>query len=690
MKFSAPDFKNLDYKQLLLDHGEKFAVGLAGLIVLFALLGTPWTPYQEAPAKLQQDAKDADARISAAKWPDEERRKYSAADILGVQLALMGKPIDLDRLKFTTDLSFRLYRDPKRHDDPKFRTIEFLIASSHRFSILEHSDFVGTEDGRGDMGSDSGMGGNGREKPAGTGTPGKVRVRKPAKTGTGSGDTPMGAGGDTTPMSGSGYGPPQGGPSGNPGGAAAAQAPTIAPGGMDDMGMGGEGGEVSSGQPHGRNVVAVRGIFNIYKQMAAYIQALDLNLSLDNPGDRAIVRSKVVILNFRLQRRVSLDGGKTWGNWQMVDIKPALDYFANKVAEWETDVVEQRVTHHNLTFPLPRRLRLVWGAAATHPRLKNYELSSEAREQQEKINQAAAENKNDEEKAEPKNTGPSVSDIVKNLNNARQQMASNADAREQLRNSLEKEYDPMGENKKKIDRIEAQVTAVGNLFLFRYFDFEVKPGLGYQYRVKVVFQNPNYKKPASQLAEGKGNTRFEPFKESAYSDPTQAAFVPLETSYFLTRFNKTIRETSLIPASVRMDIFQWIPEIGAVVHGKLKKLTVGQMVGGVDTNTDRVDWINWIRNPEEETIFNTNVMLIDIAGGGKPVSEEIARDLKLSSQQKATVGNRNEVIVVDELGRLKRLNRTSSRQGLSAAQAAWNGVEGTIALSKKETTTEDG
>jgi hypothetical protein len=61
--------------------------------------------------------------------------------------------------------------------------------------------------------------------------------------------------------------------------------------------------------------------------------------------------------------------------------------------------------------------------------------------------------------------------------------------------------------------MSAKITAVGNLLLFRYFDFDVQPGYAYRYRVKLKLMNPNYERPVNEVmdpAYAEGESRWSP------------------------------------------------------------------------------------------------------------------------------------------------------------------------------------
>jgi hypothetical protein len=72
------NLKNLDYKQVAIDHGEKMVLGLIGLLVLGILAGTSWTSYDKDPEELVAKVSTGEEQLRASVWPDDEREKFES------------------------------------------------------------------------------------------------------------------------------------------------------------------------------------------------------------------------------------------------------------------------------------------------------------------------------------------------------------------------------------------------------------------------------------------------------------------------------------------------------------------------------------------------------------------------------------------------------------------------------------
>ncbi len=102
-------------------------------------------------------------------------------------------------------------------------------------------------------------------------------------------------------------------------------------------------------------------------------------------------------------------------------------------------------------------------------------------------------------------------------------------------------------------------TAGPQFLLFRFFDFEVKPGVQYRYRVKLLLLNPNLGVEPRRLQNAE--LAKEKTLESDWSEPTAAIVVPR---------NDRMRVVSVKPAT-RLDttatvlIMKWLEDTGAQV-----------------------------------------------------------------------------------------------------------------------------
>jgi hypothetical protein len=144
--------------------------------------------------------------------------------------------------------------------------------------------------------------------------------------------------------------------------------------------------------------------------------------------------------------------------------------------------------------------------------------------------------------------------------------------------------------------------------LFRFFDFNVKPGKTYKYRVRLVLTNPNYAKPKRYLADPK--LAAEEVLYTDWSESTPEVFVPSGSELLAGDVNpKTptakvmVRQFDQENAITAVHIFDMTR--GSTANEKAVKVPTPARLG-VSTS------------PEEEEIdFATNATVVDLAGGDK-------------------------------------------------------------------------
>ena len=74
--------------------------------------------------------------------------------------------------------------------------------------------------------------------------------------------------------------------------------------------------------------------------------------------------------------------------------------------------------------------------------------------------------------------------------------------------------------------MQERLTAVGRLYLFRFLDFQVEPGMAYRYRVKMVLRNPNFKRAYDEV-ENEAFTK----KETCETDWSNISNPAVRTGY---------------------------------------------------------------------------------------------------------------------------------------------------------------
>lgn len=144
--------------------------------------------------------------------------------------------------------------------------------------------------------------------------------------------------------------------------------------------------------------------------------------------------------------------------------------------------------------------------------------------------------------------------------------------------------------------------------LFRFFDFDVKPGKTYKYRVRLVLTNPNFAKPKRYLADPK--LAAEEVLYTDWSESTPEVFVPLGSELLAGDVNpKTptakvmVRQFDQENAITAVHVFDMTRGSTANEHA-VKVPTPPKL--GVSTTTE-----------EEEIDFTTNATVVDLSGGDK-------------------------------------------------------------------------
>jgi hypothetical protein len=122
------------------------------------------------------------------------------------------------------------------------------------------------------------------------------------------------------------------------------------------------------------------------------------------------------------------------------------------------------------------------------------------------------------------------------------------------------------------DSIENSLTSIPEYLLFRYFDFDVRPGVAYRYRARLTLTNPNFGTPPQlinrpEVAQGK--TRLTP-----WSKPTPPTVIPRDVEVFLADVTSEYGVTQ-----AKMKVVQWLPEVGTLVE-KTLPIAPGSRIAG--------------------------------------------------------------------------------------------------------------
>jgi hypothetical protein len=421
------------------------------------------------------------------------------------------------------------------------------------------------------------------------------------------------------------------------------------------MGMGGmEGMEGGMGfqsnmKGHGYPFVSVRGVFEFKEQVRKIAEAIH-----KSPTEAYRVFE---IIDFELQRQVLEVSPDQWSDWSKVDPNVLRDVIKS-AAGLAPDPVQAAVTDTAITCPLPQRVFGIWDNQATHPLLKEFQLSESEMENELKYQYALLKSFMEQKKNLPE-TGVQKKGFSDMMFDARQlqqgvmgldssydmpasasmmmggmgmegdpsygggispgygapgiqglgmrtgQAMGSADAAfKKFAESLADVIDPDEKDKQLREYIQKRSQAAGSLLLFRYLDFNVVPGRTYRYRVRLELRNPNYRQNiasaggVAQVVDGE--TRLTPWSEVA-----GPITVDDTVKYYVSRVEPA--RVRLFP-EVRMNVFQYDQALGTTVQ-QYVNVAYGQNVGG-KAKAEQIDPAKQSKE-EKEYVFKSNDVLVD-------------------------------------------------------------------------------
>jgi hypothetical protein len=195
--------------------------------------------------------------------------------------------------------------------------------------------------------------------------------------------------------------------------------------------------------------------------------------------------------------------------------------------------------------------------------------------------------------------------------------------------------------------------------LFRYFDFDVQPGMAYRYRLKLELRNPNFERPYEEV-EDQAVTKG-PYRETGWSNISNPTVVPETTKYYLKNVERDpVRDDKYNRKPVaNVAMYEWDANFGTMLADTLRILNVGQFIAEKKKS--------WVLDPgtptyeEKEVAFATDDMLVD-ASGDLELLPELHPDLQLKPEKgrkDVQVGMLADALVVTGNGELKTLDSMS-------------------------------
>ncbi|MEW4488373.1 hypothetical protein AB1L42_09850 [Thalassoglobus sp. JC818] len=692
-----------DIKKSAINHVEKVVFGIVVVVVLMGLIGTQWSPYQGTPGEILQRVNTGEVNLAGNRWPEEEREKFQDTETDPVVDGTLYASVD----PRPWELSERMFKLAEGQDEPvrepELDAPESLIATSSRvfLRMADEPESLSEEEELASLSTeeepeDSIFGDELAERPAGAGgLGGGYPGGYDSGQAQGYGDLAIELGynggydGDYDSSYGSSY-----------------------PGGYGGGGYGGPGGPGMSGPSlpkqngQGYHFVAVRAVFPLWDQIKKFAEATNTSTRM--------AAALFQIVDFELERQMLQPDGKTWGPWEPVDINVAFDVLDN-VAGFEPDVVNSVITNSVITMPLPMRISGAWINTATHERIKNFVLSKDEMEIELKMNEALLKKLADSKKqiVETRVKRGGFNDFQFDSGEMQSQLMGygnpyggggygggyggsgygggydgggydgggypggyggssfgGSGRRGRGRNkstetnpTMQTLVDEIAEGaedetatKKKIEEwINGRLSAVGQLLLFRYFDFSVEPGRSYQYRVRFVLENPNFGKRIADagglqhVVEGETRT-------TDWSNVTDPVRVDDELMFFLTEVSSP-RSTRVLPTA-KVDVYQWDTEYGTMVNQKIEVHPGQDLAGTADAEV--IDLGEQTMEQEKYT-FTADTYLVDAIEDLRIDSDfhsgelvEASLQLKLPRGYSDRFRNDGQILVKNRDGMLER------------------------------------
>lgn len=637
--------KSIDFKALFVNHGEKMGLGLIVLIVLVALSSTSWSRYEKSPDELKTKISEANNRITSPSniWPQAKSEQYVVVDYSGKARDVF-TGLNTAKYEFTTPLFWPLYRKKEKAREPELSVPQLLIAEEGLAVLLMRpaqaemtgGEFAGTEGG-----TRSTENANSDIRPVEGSNIRPVLGAPPA------GQTPMttGSGGlGINPTTARGRGPAH---------ETAGPPPGMYPPGMMPQGSTGMG--TGGGTARGVRFIAVRAVVPIKEQIERAMRALNMNY--------ADASAAIEYTDFVLQRQTAVPGPNPWsGEWETLDPARSLEVISE--SEWDdADPVPSDLQDVAITSPLPRRLLRYWGDAATHPSIKHFRLSDAERDRENKLVQQLME------EAERLNlTNVQVgrkrgfADVSNDVRGLTKTMMAGSEGNNVMQ-MMARQMNESGGNGPRmgVPDIQNRLTASGRLYLFRYIDFDVQPGMAYRYQVRLQLRNPNFKR-AYEEVENPDITKEE-YIMTGWSNISNPAVVPNTVNYFLKEIERDpVREERSKRPVASIAMFEWDAKIGTMWADTLKILSVGQFISEKKKSLVLDPAIPSFE--EKEVPFTTEDVLVDAAGDVE-LSPELHPDLQLKPERgrkDARAGALPEALVATSTGALRELDPVSTAQ----------------------------
>ena len=457
--------KNIDYQQLLVDHGEKLALGMIAVICLFAIWGTSWATTDLHPEQFKSQARATrEAMLSPDNsWPEEERKKHLDVPDISLQASRLQEFDDdaLARLSYSADMTWPLIDRQEPISPINFLPLDQMIASTGKFLMPARRSREESEDEE-----------EGEEFSAEELEEAHQESMFEIRKGRSGGGAAGGADADLLEMmmGGEAYGGGRSEQRNTGGGGEEADLMVMMMGG-DAYGGAGTGGEREAQPSEGLHYVAIRGLFPLRETQRNVAAAMHLSKTAK------ILKDLVAVNNFEVQRKARRPGNSPWsGEWVPVDLRSAIEILARADGQ-DGDVIAPAITDPVITQPLPPRFMGHWTDDGSHPGLAKYELSEEDKELLRKHNEMLEEVNLQSNEGRQRGAGASerggFAALSRDIREYRRNIMTDSDLKTEYERSWSQSLKDAGEDpaeaQRRLRSLETEA-AGSHLLLFRFFD----------------------------------------------------------------------------------------------------------------------------------------------------------------------------------------------------------------------------
>lgn len=630
--------KGFNAKEFLLDHAEKLALGLFGLIVLGVLFKTDWSRTDKSPQAIKAKVTDAENRIRESVWPAEKKAAFQLKDFAGDAQRVRG-PLDVTAYEYSTNMWWPLYRKQELAKEPVLLAVLDLQAKAGLVAIPTSPQPAG-----GDLlAADDGVN---AANPAAAAPPAdpndpfapRTPVRNPF-------------GGADGEVFGAPTGPIAGGPAMRGGGAAAGIFEDGGYGGEMGMGMG------SNLEARGERFIAVRGVWPLWQQLENIQRAMNLQTTND-------ARAYLDLLDFVLERQMAMAGDDPWaGPWEVVDIQRAFEVL-DECVNYDIERVDPQILHPVITMPMPERKVGYWGDYATHPRIERFRLPPAELEREIKLQEKLRDEYEKYEQELKKRTTARGGFDKRSVNTRgmAEMLYENTEVATEWEQSMRGTMERDPTMRMQLPDLKSRLTAVGRLLLFRYLDFDVRPGYAYRYRVKLKLRNPNFERPLDQVLTESVAQGID--RETPWSEPSNPAVIRQSVNYFLDDVERDpVTEPRPIAnrSLAKVDFFEWDAKVGTMIRDTIDVRSFGQFLGGTRKSL-RLDVVKETFKDDDVTFHSDDLLvdaLMDLRLDPSKVDANMHAGLTLPpSSQRGKVGLQPEALVVTSTGEIKTLDKS--------------------------------